>query len=142
MLLRAGFEPRPESGRAIQIKKLNKTYNILRSKPFYPHSILGFGDFHNVLPPNAPSDHNNQGSTLFPNYLESIPESFPSGQEHIPVAEDNRALAAASKLLRVVGEGGYVSHGGLTLLMQLPPKQFQLPATYDALSIQPQQGEW
>jgi len=78
--------------RLIQIKVLNKICNILRSKPFSPHSILGFGDFHNALPPNSPNDHNDQGSTLFAKVLEPIDEPFPSGQEHTPVAGDNNKV--------------------------------------------------
>ena len=112
------------------MKTLNKTCNILRSKPFYPYSILGFGDFHNVLPPNGPNDHNGQGSTLFARCLEPIHESFPSGPEHIPVAEDNnKVLALETQKLEVEEEKRRIdlpkrvlsTHGGLIL---------------------PQQGEW
>jgi hypothetical protein len=87
------------------VEIINKICNTLRSKPFSPHSILGFGDFHNALPPNVPNDHNNRGSTLFPKFLEPIHESFPSGLEHIPVAEDNnKVLALETQKLEVEEE--------------------------------------
>jgi len=141
MLLRAGFEPRPESEGLVQVELINKICNTLRSKPFSPHSILGFGDFHNALLPNVPNDHNNRGSTLFPKFLEPIHESFPSGLEHIPVAEDNnKVLAEGSK--QPVEEGVVEGHGGYgrsNLLMQPLPEQSQPLPTYGVALIQPQQ---
>lgn len=81
---RAGFKPRPQG-----IDFVNKVCHILRPKPFSLRSILGLGDFHNVLAPDFPSDHNNQESKLFPTLREPIHESFPNGLEHIPAAVDD-----------------------------------------------------
>ena len=81
----AEFEPRPGGNNLI-----SKVYNTLRSRPVSLGSILGLGDFHNVLEPYVPSDHNNQESKLFPTLREPIHASFPSDPEHIPAAvEDN-----------------------------------------------------
>jgi len=90
---RAGFKPRPEKLGLIQVEILNRVCNVLRPKPFSLHNALGLGDLHNGLPPSVPSDHNDQGSTLFPKRLGPIHESFPSGPGHIPVVVDNKVPA-------------------------------------------------
>ena len=81
---RGGVQTPPQGSNLV-----NKVCNTLRPRPFSLRNIPGLGDSHNVLRSNAPSDHIDQGSTLFPRLLEPTHESFPSGQEHIPVAVDS-----------------------------------------------------
>ena len=91
---RAGFKPRP--GRMDKFS-LNIIGHIRPPRPFSLHSIPGFVDSHNVLPPSAPTDHNDPVSTRSPRFLGPIDEPFPNDPEYIPVAVENNKISALER---------------------------------------------
>ena len=98
-----GLNPALKGGEQFSLEFFNEAFNILRPKPFYPHSTLGFGGLHNVQGPNASSDCDGQGPTPFPKCPGPIHESFPSGPEYTPVELSRWAQPEENRLPRVQG---------------------------------------